>query len=224
MTACFTRCSKSRQFDTIVFLHLAELLPLASVIRRIPSLGRVLTMMLLAATMALAHSSIHAAEEVEIVQAHLESAEDGYRLSATFSFDLNRELEDTITRGIPLYFTTEVEMTRPRRYWFDEKTLSASRTVRISYNVLTRQYRAAITGSLQRSFTTLDDALTMVRNPGRWVIAEKGELRTNATYNVGVRMRLDLAHLPKPFQINALNNSDWRLSSEWSYFTFRTEE
>jgi hypothetical protein len=174
-------------------------------------------------TLTLGSSSARAADGVDIVQAHLEPSEEGSKLSATFAFDLNRGLEDVITRGVPLYFTTEVELTRPRWYWFDERALNASQTVRISYNVLTRQYHAAITGRLQQSFNTLDDALSLVRRPSRWVVAERGMLKVGETYNVAVRMRLDLAQLPKPFQIHALNNSDWRLSSDWKYFQFKAE-
>ena len=36
-------------------------------------------------------------------------------------------------------------------------------------------------------------------------------------------MGLDVAQLPKPFQVNALNNSDWRLASDWKSFNFRAE-
>ena len=172
---------------------------------------------------ALAGVRTAAAEGVEIVQAHLESAEDGYRLSSTFAFDLNRALEDAIARGIPLYFTTDVDLTRPRWYWLDEKTVSASQSVRISYNVLTRQYRAAVAGGLQQNFSTLDDALSLVRRPPRWLVADKKALNPGENYNVAIRMYLDVAQLPKPFQVNALNNSDWRLSSDWKHFTFKAD-
>jgi hypothetical protein len=36
-------------------------------------------------------------------------------------------------------------------------------------------------------------------------------------------MRLDVALLSKPFQVHALNNSDWRLSSDWKTFTYKAE-
>jgi hypothetical protein len=173
--------------------------------------------------LSLPHLPVNAADGVEIVQAHLEPSEEGYRLSATFAFELHRGLEDAITRGFPLYFTTDVEITRPRWYWFDERAITASQTIRISYNVLTRQYRAAITGSLQQNFASLDDALTMVRRPSRWLVAEKSALKIGQTYQVAVRMRLDVAQLPKPFQVHALNSSDWRLSSDWKYFSFKAD-
>jgi len=165
-----------------------------------------------------------AGDTVETVQAQLERSEDGYKLLASFAFELNRGLEDAINRGVPLSFTTEVELTRPRWYWFDEKALFASRTVRISYNVLTRRYHAAISGSLQQSFSTLDDALALIRHPGRWLVADKGALKAGQTYQVGVRMRLDVTQLTKPFQVNALNNSDWQMASDWKRFSFRVEQ
>jgi hypothetical protein len=167
--------------------------------------------------------SAHAADGIDISQAHLENSDEGYRLSATFSFELNHTLEDAINHGIPLHFTTQVEMTRPRWYWFDETAVSALRTVRISKNLLTNEYQATIIGGVQRSFNTLEDALALLRRPSRWVVAERGELKSGTTYNVAVRMRLDLEYLSKPIHVNALNNSDWRLASDWKYFPFKAE-
>jgi hypothetical protein len=164
-----------------------------------------------------------AAEGIEITEAHFESTEEGYKLSADISFELTSGLEDVINRGVPLFFTTEVELTRPRWYWFDEKAITASRTVRISRNVLTHQYHASINGRLQQSFSTLDDALSLIRRPGRWLVVEKGALKPGQHYNVAVRMGLDMARLPKPFQVHALNSSDWRFSSDWARFTYKAE-
>jgi Domain of unknown function (DUF4390) len=167
--------------------------------------------------------SVQAAEAIDITQAHIESTDEGYKLSAGFSFDLNHVLEDVLTHGVPLFFTTEVEMTRPRWYWFDEKTIIAAQTIRISYNVLTRQYHAAIVGGVQQSFATLEDALLLVRRPSRWVVAEKNALTSGAIYKVAIRMYLNLEFAPKPIQVTALNNSDWRLASEWKKFSFKAD-
>jgi hypothetical protein len=180
-----------------------------------------MTTLLLA--MTLAPLSVRASEGIEITRVSLENTDEGLRLSANFSVELNRGLEDAITRGIPLYFTTEIEFTRPRWYWFDERAITARQTIRISYDVLTRQYHAAMSGRLHQSFTTLEDALSLLRRPSRWIVADKGALKPGATYNVAIRMGLDVARLPKPFQVNALNNSDWQLSSDWKQFIFRAD-
>jgi hypothetical protein len=165
----------------------------------------------------------HASDGIDIVQAHLEPSEEGYRLSATFDFELPRGLEDALARGFPLYFTTDVVITQPRWYWFDKTTITESQTIRISYNLLTRQYRAAIRDSLQYTFSTLEDALSLIKRPSRWVVADNSVLKPGETYNVAVRMRLDIAQLSKPFQVHAMNSSDWQFSSEWKYFSFRVD-
>jgi hypothetical protein len=33
-----------------------------------------------------------------------------------------------------------------------------------------------------------------------------------------------VSQLPKPFQVNAINNSDWRFSSDWKRFTYKVED
>lgn len=183
---------------------------------------RVLLPWLLALLLACSTLAARAAE-ITVNQASIEASDEGYRLSVSYDFELNRGLEDALSRGVPLYFTTDVQLTRRRWYWFDETSVSTSRTLRLSYNVLTRQYHTAISGQLQQSFTNLDDALTLIRRPPRWIIADNNTLKTGETYQVGLRMRLDVAQLPKPFQVNALNNSDWRLSSDWIEFNYKPE-
>ena len=177
----------------------------------------------LAFFLALASGASHAAD-VEIAEARLEYTDEGYRLAAAFNFQLNSSLEGAIARGIPLYFTTEVAIRRPRWYWLDERAASATQTIRISYNVLTRQYRAAINGSnLQQSFDSIEDAMSLVRRPGRWLVAPPDALKPGELYSVALRMELDVAQLPKPFQVHSINSSDWRLSSDWRYFNFRAD-
>jgi hypothetical protein len=96
--------------------------------------------------------------------------------------------------------------------------------VRISYNLITRQYRASINGGFAQNFANLTEALALVKNPSRWLVADKSQLDYGKTYNVMVRSYLDTDQLPKPLQFNALNNSDWRLASDWKNMTFRANE
>ena len=164
------------------------------------------------------------ANNIEIPYAQIETAEDGYRLNSSANFELTRELEATLMSGIALYFVTEVEITHPRWYWLDEKTVSTAQNIRLSYNVLTRQYRASINSSFSQNYKDIDEALALIRHPSRWVVAEKNSLSRGSKYDVAVRVRLDTSQLPKTLQFNAINNSDWRLASEWKRFSFRADE
>ncbi len=173
--------------------------------------------------LALSPIAASAADGIEFTQASLEATDDGFRLSTSFSFELTHALEDALMRGVPLYFTTQVEISRPRWYWLDDTAVSASRSIRISYNLLTRQYRASVDGSLHRNFTRLEDVLSLLRRPGRWIVADNGMLNRGVTYTVSVQMGLDVGQLPKPIQVSAISSGDWRLSSGWKHFSFKVE-
>ena len=166
---------------------------------------------------------VGAADGVDITRAGIESSDDGYKLRAAYSFDLNRDLEDAVQHGVKLYFTTEIELTRPRWYWFDEKAIVSKRTSQLYYTLLTRQYHVLLSGSVRQSFPTLEEALFLIRRPNPWLFAGRGALKTGENYNVTLRMVLDRNYLSKPIQVNAFNNADWSLGSNRKAFTYRAE-
>ena len=158
------------------------------------------------------------AAEIEIANPQITASDEGFVVSADFSFELNERLEEAVTKGVVLYFVTEFEMTRPRWYWLDEKVVSRNQTHRLSYHALTRQYRLS-KGGLHQSFDTLSEALRVLSRLRNWVVidgrAEKPAVQAGDTYTAALRMRLDINQLPRPFQISALGNKDWSLASEW---------
>ncbi len=161
---------------------------------------------------------------VEVTTAKLETSDEGYRVLVAFSFELGSDLKNAINEGIPVSFTAEVEINRPRWYWFDEKTIRSSQTVKIQYDLWRRQYTAAVNGGLKQNFAKLEDAMGLVWRPRRWIVADKNALHLNATYNVAVRLKLDSNELSKPMLITSFSNSDWRLASEWKRFTFKADD
>jgi hypothetical protein len=195
------------------------------VTRRIIDIIRsgLLAVLLLALTFAQAPAL--AADGIDVVQAHLEGSPEGYRLSATFNLELNHTLEDAINHGIPLHFTTLVEIKRPRWYWFDESAIEATNVVTLSKNLLTNEYQANVTGGVQRSFHSLEEALDLMRRPSRWVVADKSALKPGTTYRVSMQMRLSLESLAlsKAFIIDSINNPDWRLTTDKKSFTFKAD-
>jgi hypothetical protein len=160
------------------------------------------------------------ASEIEVVDARLSATDDGVALTAEFSFELGPRLAEIVVNGVPLYFAVEFELTRPRWYWFDEKTAARRLELRLSYHALSRQYRLS-TGVLQQGYPTLDEALKVLRRVRNWVVVDRGVSLTDANYEAAVRMRLDLTLLPKPFQLSALTSRDLNLESPWRRFVFR---
>ena len=178
-------------------------------------LSRVLVafLVVLAATLA-------RADDIEVRDVRLEQVDEGYALQADFAFEFNPRLEEAVRGGVALYFAYEFELTRPRWYWFDEKTLVRRHTVKLSYHALSRQFRLAA-GVVQQSFATLDEALAVLRRLRGWAVVDRSVALQDTSYDAAIRMRLDLGLMPKPFQVSALTSREWRLESPWKRFTFR---
>lgn len=155
--------------------------------------------------------------EIDITNPQISASDEGYVLSADFDLDLNQRLEEAVTKGLMLYFVAEFELSKGRWYWFDEKLASRSQTYRLSYNALTRQYRLSTGGGLHQSFVALSEAVAVLSRLRHWVVIEKADkaVRAGESYMAAVRIRLDIAQLPKPFQMTSLGNRDWSLSSDW---------
>lgn len=181
--------------------------------------GIVFLTKLLAAFAFTAALAAHA-DDIEVRDARLARVDDGLVLDADFSLALNARLQEAVRNGVPLYFVVDFELTRPRWWWFDEKTVSRHLQLRLAYHALSRQYRLS-SGLLQQSFGTLQEALGVLEHVRNWVVAERGVRLADADYDAALRMRLDTTLLPKPFQINALTSGDWNLESPWYRFKFR---
>ena len=164
-------------------------------------------------------STSASAEGIKIKSFELERIDSDWLLNATFEIELSSGLEDAVQKGVVLYFQTEFDLTRSRWYWFDEKPALAQRQTRLSYQPLTQQYRIASEG-FTFSAKTISEALQAVGSIGGWRVIEGNQLDAGKSYTAALRMTLDLSKLPKPFQVNALNNRDWNVSSDWLRFPF----
>jgi hypothetical protein len=162
-------------------------------------------------------STIASAEGIKIKSFELERVDNDWLLNASFQIELSPGLEDAVQKGVVLYFQTEFDLSRSRWYWFDEKPAIAQRQTRLSYQPLTQQYRIASEG-LTFSARTLSEALQGVGSIGGWRVIDNAQLDPGKLYTASLRMTLDLSKLPKPFQVNALNNRDWNVSSDWLRF------
>ena len=169
---------------------------------------------------ALGASAFARADEIEVGQVHLRAVEEGLVLDADFDFELTPRLAEVVANGVPLYFRVDFELTRRRWYWFDDKAAARRLELRLSYHALSRQYRLS-TGLLQQSFPSLDEALNVLKRVRHWLVVERTESFADADYEAAVRMRLDPALLPKPFQLSALTSRELTLESPWRRFIFR---
>ncbi|NYT64594.1 DUF4390 domain-containing protein [Alcaligenaceae bacterium] len=140
-------------------------------------------------------------------------------IDADIQMTLSPELRHMAGRGIPIYFTADLEIVSKRWWWFNKVVVDEQQTWRIVYNALTRQWRVG-TGDLSLPEASLDDALSLVRHIRGWAVANVADLDPDEVYEGRLRLRLDTSMLARPFQIDALNSSAWSLTTPWKNFTF----
>lgn len=180
-----------------------------------------LAVWLLALLLGLATGPLLAQEKPVVRSAEIRATEQGYELDAQIELPLNRTLEEALLKGINLHFLAELEITKPRGWWwFDEGILEASRKMRIYYHLLLRRYVIEI-GYVTKTAGTLEEALQLLGTLEGWQILERGALKNGRRYDARLRVRLDTAQLPKPLHIGAVSGDRWDLSTPWHEWSFK---
>lgn len=188
--------------------------PLAAPLRR--------RLLALGAACALAGAwpaSLARADVIPVKGAELRVEEGEVLLNAEFELSLNPTLEEALKRGVPLYFVLEIELTRPRWYWLDEKVLASATTWRVAYAPLAQQYRVS-TGLIAQTLGSIAEVERLIGRVTSRPIVRAAELARGVRYDAALRLRLDVAQLPKPFQVDALASREWQLASDWQRFAF----
>ena len=161
----------------------------------------------------------------ELTQFSVERAEDGIYLSAVVRFELSAVVEDALLKGIPMFFVAEADIYMNRWYWADRRVTSATRTIRLAYQPLTRRWRVNIVSgliknsvglraTLNQNYDTLPEALSAVQRLSRWRIADNNEVEPDVAYKLEFSFNRDLSQLPRPFQIGVAGQKDWTISAQ----------
>lgn len=165
------------------------------------------------------------AGSIQIEKAEARQTEDGYQLSAIFQIQLSPSIEMALQRGVTLHFVSKFSVSRSRWYWFDTDVMQIEQVSKLSYNLLTQQYRIT-RGSLYQSFYELNDVLKILGQVVVPSISNESLNKTGGGYisrilkkgseccEAEVSMQLDVSQLPKPMQVNALANEEWKLESK----------
>jgi Domain of unknown function (DUF4390) len=147
------------------------------------------------------------------------TANDAWDLQAHFTVNVPANVSE-LAKSAPLYFVFDWAVKHSRWYWYDERLAKGRLYWRLSHNALTQKWRVSTANSSAMSearfaltFNTLQEALANLRHIRRDKIVKANYLYPNETYDVSARLYLDTSLLPKPFQLNAMRDTDWTLDS-----------
>jgi hypothetical protein len=170
------------------------------------------------------HAQNAAGSQVEISELRLERTDGALLLQSTLRMELSSSVEDALQKGMPVYFVTEVELTRDRWYWYDKKIGVIARHYRLAYQPLTRMWRlnvsrdpigsVGLASSLSQTFETLPEAIDAIRKTVNWKLADVADLGSDNKYTLTFKFRLDATQLPRPFQIMVGSQSEWNMTTQ----------
>ena len=175
-----------------------------------------LPLSMLLASLLVASSARAQNSNAYISAMQLSRSETELFLNAQIAFEMSPIVQDALTKGVPLIFTAEAEITRDRWYWYDKTITIASRVMRLSYQPLTRRWRVNVgTGgvSLPQYFESLNDALASIKRFNRWRVADLAEIDPTTAHTIQFKFKLDLSELPRPFQIGLIGNNEWLIET-----------
>jgi hypothetical protein len=182
--------------------------------RRRDLLARSASALLTAAVMLAgrpAHADTALHSGIELSRLGVQRGDDGLLLNYDVRFDLPRDLELALGKGIAVVFVAEAELFKSRWYWTDESRSIAIRRWRLAYQPLTRKWRLSFDG-LSRHYARLSEALDAMRSTDHWRIADNIPIGDEEDYYLTFSFKLDTDELPRPLQIGLGGPLDWRLA------------
>lgn len=142
-------------------------------------------------------------------------------LHAQLALTLGPAVEDALVKGLAVHFVADAEVLQERWYWTDKRVGAATRYYRLAFQPLTRRWRlnvstepissTGLAGSISQNFDTLAEALHVIGRQSSWKIASMQALQNPSSQRLRYEFKLDVSQLPRPFQIAAGNQADWRL-------------
>lgn len=149
----------------------------------------------------------------ELTRLIAQYADDSLTLSYEVRFELHRDVEQMLSKGIAVVFVAQADVYEKRWYWTDRRVASATRRWRVAYQPLTRQWRVNFDG-FSRPYSRLSEVIEVLRQGTQWPIAERlGDVDPTDCY-VDFSFKLDASELPRPLQIGLGEQDSWAIQIE----------
>ena len=116
--------------------------------------------------------------------------------------------------AVPLMF--EVEIRRPRAWWFDPRIVSLKQQYLLHHQPMLEAYVVLDLNSSERHyFAERADAVQFVEVVYNYPMLDVKNLEPGWQYYARVRFGIDSDELPQPLKSSSLWDNNWNLKSDW---------
>jgi hypothetical protein len=174
--------------------------------------------MLVAVALAACGADAHAdaLDGVLEVRSAYVSVEGGvFLLHARIEYPVNPAIRDALHDGVTLTVDLDTRIERERRFWFNAEVVELTLRRELDYHAVSDRYlvRDARSGS-QKSFATLEDALTDLGTVEGWPVLVEPQLSAGH-FRISVRASVRRGRLPASLHALLFWTDDWHRVSEW---------
>jgi hypothetical protein len=160
----------------------------------------------------------------EVRSAMVELRDGVYFLNAVIDYRLSTEARDALHSGVPLGIRLDVEISHPRRWWFDNDNATLRQSYQLEYHALSERYIVLnVNSGDQASFGSLGGALEYLGRVERFPLIDAALLEPGRSYDVRLRAVLDEEQFPGPLRLLAFWRRDWSIASEWYRWPLQSE-
>ena len=155
-------------------------------------------------------------EGLSVYSASTDIQDDMYYLDAQLEYELSETALEALENGVALTFEMEVEIYRPRKWWWGETLTNIVQQYQVVYHALTRQYIITnLNSGVQNSYANRKTALLTMGRIIDFPLVAHNEIPKDGQYRGRLRIALLISELPAPMRPWAYISSSWRLKSEW---------
>src|SRR5690606_13281265 len=139
-----------------------------------------------------------------VQQARIQLVEGVYFLDALIEYRLSSEATEALLAGVPLTIEIDMQVTSPRRFWFDNEKAKLEQRFELLYRAVSERFlvRNLNTGQ-NESFPTLQTALAYLGRIESFPIIDADLLDADETYHPRMRTALDIEKFPGPLRLLA---------------------
>lgn len=151
---------------------------------------------------------------VEKVRSDLQ--EGLYHIDATFHLKFSDEMTEALRNGVPLVVAVQIELLKPRRFWWDETVLQLEQRYALRFHALTQQYVLTdLNTEMQQSFHSLPAAVDFLNQRTTLPTLAAHLLEQTGNHQARLRIHLVPEALPLALKVRAFSQRAWRASSPW---------
>lgn len=139
-----------------------------------------------------------------------------YVLQASIDYEFSASVMEAIESGVPMVIVLEIELDRPRRFWWDKEVASLKQRFHLHYHALANQYVVKnLNSGLQTTAPTLHSALYDLRDIKELPLIDRQLLEPGQNYEILLKVSIEFDSLPVPLKLKAYTSRKWWLGSTW---------